>query len=59
MVVSFMRIDLGDAQCQHGHGKELEGVLERRAVFDLGEGGVLSSGLCVRGGFEGAKCSLN
>lgn len=59
MIVSFVGIDLGDSQCQHGHGEELEGVFERRAVSDLGQRGILGSCFGVRRGLEGAESSLD
>ena len=54
MVVTRMRIDLGDAQCQHGHGQQLEGILETGAILDLGESRVLRTRLSVSGRLEGA-----
>ena len=54
MVVTRMRIDLGDAQCQHGHGQQLKGILQTGAILDLGESRVLRARLSVSGGLEGA-----
>ena len=53
MVVARMRIDLADAQCQHRHGQQLEGILETGAILDLGESRVLRTRLIVSGGLEG------
>ena len=59
MVVARMRIDLANTQRQHGHGQQLEGVLETGAVLDLGKGWVLRARLGVGGRLEGAQGSLD
>lgn len=50
VVVAFVRVGLCDAQSKHRHGKKLKGVLERRAIGDLGQLRVLLARLLVGGG---------
>lgn len=47
VVVSLMRVDLSDPESEERHRKELEGVLERGAVSNRRQQGVLLAGLFI------------
>ncbi len=55
VVVALVRVRLDYAQGEHGQREQLEGVLERGAVRDLGQGGVLLARGLVGVGLEGAE----
>lgn len=59
MTVAGVRIDLGDAQGEHRHGKQLEGVFEGGAVGDFGQQGILLTRLFVGRGLQSTQRSLD
>lgn len=55
VVVGRVGVDLADSEREHRHGEELEGVLERGAVLDLGQERVLLARFLVGGRLEGSE----
>ncbi len=58
VIVARVGIVLDDTERQHGHGQELEGVLQRGAVGDFGQGRILLPCLVVGGGLESSQRSF-
>lgn len=55
VVMALVLVDLDDAESKHGHGKELESILEGGTIGDLWKSRVLGTQLLVGIGLESAK----
>lgn len=59
MGMASVGVNLLDSKSQHGHGQKFEGVLKGGSVGDLGQRGVLLTGLLVCRRLQSSQRSLD